>query len=195
MLADMKKVLIYPGAFNPPHNGHVATLELALKDFSFDEVWIIPSGKRKDKTIPIDYEHRRNMGNLFVEYLQTKMATPIKLVTAELDDTAGRETGDVLKEIRLHSGADIAQLSGLDGFLNIKKDIDETEKFIIVVNRAGYTMEDPLIVGDNPVIVDENLSDVSSTQIREMIQRGDIAYKKLLPPEIAEYIEAHNLYK
>src|SRR4051812_39021789 len=106
----MKKVLIYPGAFNPPHYGHVATVELALKKYPFDEVWIIPSGKREDKIISTTYNDRRNLSNLFVEFLKTKIAIPAKLITDELDDTEGRFTSEILGKIKSQPDVEITQL-------------------------------------------------------------------------------------
>lgn len=37
------KVAILGGSFNPPHFGHYFIANLALKKFSFDQIWIIPT--------------------------------------------------------------------------------------------------------------------------------------------------------
>ena len=137
----MKKILLFPGAFNPPHNGHTEAVERALKKESFDELWIMPSGKRNDKTITTSYEQRRVLGNLFVEYLQSKINMPVKLITAELDNMNGKFTHEILEEVKSQSDMEITQLIGLDGFLDLQKGklIDSQEKFI-VINRRGYEL-------------------------------------------------------
>src|SRR3989344_5556885 len=191
----MKKILLFPGAFNPPHNGHMEIIGVALKKYSFDELWIVPSGKRDDKNITTNYEDRRNLGNLFVEYLQSKINIPVKLITAELDNLDGRFTHEILKEIKSESNIEITQLIGLDGFLGIQKSklIDSQEKFI-VISRNGYELPQNFSHNENIIIFEEITQSISSTQIRNMIKNNDVGYKKFVPDKIATYIENHNLY-
>lgn len=191
----MKKILLYPGAFNPPHYGHVAILEIALRNSLFDEVWIVPSGKHDDKVIPTTYDNRRKLGGLFVDYLNSKINVPVKLITAELDDAGGKFTHEILKEIKSQDGVDVTQLIGLDGFLNLfPKLTNEKEKFIIV-RRTGYEMPSDVVFGDNITFLSEGTNDsISSTQIRGMIQNHNKDFTKFLPENIAEYIEDNNLY-
>lgn len=96
----MKKILLFPGAFNPPHYGHIETIKVALEKVSFDELWIVPSGKRDDKNIAISYENRHVFGKFFVEYLESEFSIPVKLITAELDNMDGKFTHEILKEIK-----------------------------------------------------------------------------------------------
>ena len=193
----MKKILLFPGAFNPPHNGHIEAVEIVLKKVSFDELWIVPSGKRDDKNITTNYEDRRNLGNLFVEYLQSKINIPVKLITAELDNLDGRFTHEILKEIKSKSNIEITQLIGLDGFLGLQKSklINDQEKFI-VISRNGYELPQNFSCNENEnvVIFEGTNQSISSTQIRNMIKNNDVGYKKFVPDKIATYIENHNLY-
>ena len=193
----MKKILLFPGAFNPPHNGHIEAVEIVLKKVSFDELWIVPSGKRDDKNITTNYEDRRNLGNLFVEYLQSKINIPVKLITAELDNLDGRFTYEILKEIKSKSNIEITQLIGLDGFLGLQKSklINDQEKFIIM-NRHCYELPKNFFCNENEnvVIFEGTNQSISSTQIRNMIKNNDVGYKKFVPDKIATYIENHNLY-
>ena len=195
----MKKILLFPGAFNPPHYGHIEIIGIALKKYSFDELWIVPSGKRDDKNITTNYEDRRNLGNLFVEYLQSKINIPVKLITAELDNLDGRFTYEILKEIKSKSNIEITQLIGLDGFLGLQKSklIDSQEKFI-VISRHGYELPQNFSHNENIIIFEEITQSISrsisSTQIRNMIKNNDVGYKKFVPDKIAIYIENHKLY-
>ncbi len=95
----MKKILFYPGTFNPPHFGHVSAIMVSLNNINFDEVWIMPSGKRVDKEIPTSYEDRRNLGNLFAEYLRTEVAIPVKLITSAVDNVDGKYTHEHIVEL------------------------------------------------------------------------------------------------
>ena len=194
----MRKILLYPGAFNPPHFGHVEVVELTLKNQSFDEVWIIPSGKREDKIISTTYEDRRNLGNLFVEFLKTRISIPVKLLTDELDDTEGRFTSEILEKIKSQPGVEITQLCGLDGMLKlypklVEWGLSDTEKYIVIM-RAGYELPSDFVHGDNIAMVSGVQLDISSTQIRDMVHNGDESYQKLVPEEIFKYIKKHSLY-
>src|SRR4051812_30238185 len=106
----MKKVLMFPGAFNPPHLGHISSLKIAVKNQSFDEIWIVPSGKRDDKNISISYEDRRNLGRLFVEVLSEHVDIPVMLMTNELDDVRGRVTDQILEELKARKDVEFTQL-------------------------------------------------------------------------------------
>lgn len=188
----MKKVLLFPGAFNPPHYGHVSAVEVVLKKMSFDEIWIMPSGKRNDKTISISYETRRDLGNLFVEYLQIKTSIPVELITDELNDQKKRSTEEILREVKSQSGTQFVQLIGLDGYIKIGKRLLD-EKFV-VVRRPGYELPSELTQSNNAIILDEETVDISSTSIRTLIQNQDLRYRELVPEKIALYINDHNLY-
>lgn len=194
----MRKILLYPGAFNPPHYGHVEAVELALKNQSFDEVWIIPSGKREDKIISTTYEDRRNLGIFFVEFLKTKISIPVKLLTDELDDTEGKFTSEMLEKIKSQPGIEVTQLCGLDGILKLYPKLVEwgladTERYIVIM-RAGYELPTDFVHGDNIVMMSGVQLDISSTQIRDMVHNGDENYQKLIPEEIFNYIKNHSLY-
>jgi nicotinate-nucleotide adenylyltransferase len=193
LTSAVKKILTFPGAFNPPHLGHISTLEVVLKQESFDEVWIIPSGKRDDKTICLTYEDRINLGNIFVEYFRSKFRQPIILRTDELDNKDGKSTTEILNEINSLPGFNITQLIGLDAMIRLQKYVGESDKFM-VVKRQGYEVSDLIPHGDNIKIIGETTKDISSTQIRKLIKNSDVSYKKLLPVGIADYIEEHNLY-
>jgi nicotinate-nucleotide adenylyltransferase len=190
----MKKILFYPGTFNPPHFGHVSAVEVAVKNIDFDEVWIMPCGKRIDKVIPTSYEDRRNLSNLLVDHLQTLTKIPVKLLTTELDDTEGKYTHEVIVELKSQSEDEIFQLVGIDGFMGIKeRDIAPNEKFV-VIKRSGYVFPEELISNNNLIFLDEGVGGISSTKIREMVKNLDEGYKDLVPQKVASYIEEKGLY-
>lgn len=190
----MKDILLFPGAFNPPHYGHVETIKIALKKSFFDELWIVPSGKRDDKNITTNYEDRRALGKFFVEYLESEVNIPVKLITAELDNIDGKFTHEILKEIKLQPDVKITQLIGLDGFLHLQSKLTDIEEKFIVINRQGYEFPKNFSHNDNVVIFEGTSLSISSTQIRDMVKNNDIGYKKLVPEKIATYIEKNNLY-
>lgn len=192
----MRKILLFPGAFNPPHYGHIEAIEIALKKSkkSFDELWVMPSGRRDDKTITTTYENRRALGTLFVEYLKPRIGIPVKLVTAELDDKSGKFTHEILKEIKSQPDMQATQLIGLDGFLSIKDGLFGKEESFIIIKRKGYELPENFSHGSNIIIFNKEAKPISSTQICNMVKNHDDGYKKLVPKKISDYIEKHKLY-
>lgn len=190
----MKKVLLYPGAFNPPHYGHAAAIEVALKQGNFQEVWVMPSGKREDKNIDTSYEDRRALGELFAEYLNTKLGFPVKLITAELDNTDGKFTHEILREIKSQDGVEITQLIGMDGFVHLLPKLNDPNEKLIVIERPNYALPNGFVAGANIQLVQEDVGDISSTKIRNLAELHDPEFKKLVPEKIADYIETRSLY-
>lgn len=189
----MKKILFYPGTFNPPHLGHALTVEAALKSIDFDEVWIMPSGKRVDREMTTSSEDRKNLGSLFVEYLKTETNIPVKLITIAVDEVGGKYTHEVIMELKAESNDEIFQLCGIDGFLAIKERVIGPDEKYVIHKRPGYEFPDNFVLNSNLVILN-SVSDVSSTKVREMIKNGNEEYKKLVPEEVALYIEEKKLY-
>ena len=190
----MKKILFYPGTFNPPHLGHVSAVMVALDNVDFDEVWIMPSGKRVDREISTSPEDRRNLGKIFVEYLQTLTEIPVKLITTAVDNVGGKYTHEYIVELKAKSENEIFQLVGIDGYMSIKERVMGPNEKFIVIKRSGYNFPEELNSNKNIIILDETVKGLSSTKIREMIKKGDEGYKKLIPNGIAAYIEEKALY-
>lgn len=192
---NMKKILFYPVTFNPPHLGHAAAVKVAVSKINFNEVWIMPCGKRIDKVIPTSYEDRLKLSTLFVEYLQSEINVPIKLIATELEDVEDkRYTHEVIMELKSQSQDEIFQLVGIDGFLGIKERIIGPDEKFVINKRSGYEVPEELFSKPNLIFIDEVISGISSTLIREMVKEGNDEYKKLIPSNIADYIEEKGLY-
>jgi nicotinate (nicotinamide) nucleotide adenylyltransferase len=190
----MKKILFYPATFNPPHIGHSSLVLTALQKMNFDEVWILPSGKRVDKEISDNTKDREEMSRLFVEHLKSETNVPIRLVTDAINNTEGKYTHEVIMDLKSKSNDEIYQLAGTDGYTAIKERvIGPNEKFIIS-KREGFGFPDELYSRPNLTVIDEAIYGISSTIIREMVKNGDIEYKKFVPNKIADYIENKGLY-
>lgn len=190
----MKKILFYPGTFNPPHIAHESILMQALSVCSPDEIWIMPSGKRKDKEIRTPLIHIKKMSEIFVNYLRDKISIPIKLITTAVDVVDGKYTHEHIIALKAETKDQILQLVGIDGFLAIKERVVGYEEKYLISKRAGYDIPREILLNENRIILEEKISGVSSTKIREMIKKGDNSYKDLLHPNIITYIQENNLY-
>lgn len=97
-----KKVVIYGGSFNPPHLGHANVISALLRLFSCDEIWVMPSGERKDKHIGIFGKHRLAMLKIMLKELFPRPKIPIKLSTLELCRPKFTTTYQTLKKLKAH---------------------------------------------------------------------------------------------
>lgn len=190
----MKKILFYPGTFNPPHYGHISAITTALEAVDFDEVWIMPSGKRVDKEILTSFEDIKHLSEILVKYLQLQTKVPIKLIATAVDDVDGKYTHEYIVELKASNNDEIYQLVGIDGYLGIKERIIGPDEKFVITKRFGYEFPKEMTSNDNRIIIDEKVSGISSTKIRDMVKGGDKNYKDLVPKEVATYIEEKGLY-
>jgi nicotinate-nucleotide adenylyltransferase len=192
----MKKILFYPGTFNPPHFGHVSAIKVTVKNISFDEVWIMPSGKRVDKEISTRLEDRKNLGAIFVEYLQKEVNVPVKLIASAVDGSDERYTHEHIVELKAKTGDEIYQLVGIDGYLSIKERVIGPEEKFVINKRSGYEFPEGLASNENLIFFEEGagVEGISSTKIREMVKNGDEGYKNLVPEKVAVYVKEKRLF-
>src|SRR3989344_1908136 len=63
----MRTIVIFGGMFDPPHIGHALVVDAVLRNFPCDEIWITPSGERRDKFPKTSAENRWEMVKIFCE--------------------------------------------------------------------------------------------------------------------------------
>ena len=180
----MSRIAIFGGSFNPPHVGHQSLCLMLLETCEVDEVWVVPTYLHYFGKDLADYEARVAMCECMIEPLGTRAR--ISQVESELQKPEGRML-DTLAELtarhpehqfRLVIGADILQ---------------ETERWhawdeIVVIapplvfRRRGF-----------PGGVLPAPPDVSSTKIRETLQRGESAVP-WIPKTVQGVIESRGLY-
>jgi len=194
----MRKVVIYGGAFSPPHLGHASVIEAVLRLFPCDEIWIMPSADRHDKKMSASGDHRVKMWQIMLKELFWEPKIPIKLSSVELErgkKTSTYETHLELKnkfsdnEFNFIIGSDI--LNDLPNWINGEKILKEV-RFIAMKKPNGDIPEKlPKYITALDDVVWDN---VSSTFLRKLISSGysGIPY---LTKGVAEYIQKNNLYK
>jgi nicotinate-nucleotide adenylyltransferase len=201
-----KKIAVYGGAFDPPHNGHIHVIKTVAK-FNIDEIWIFPSGNRSDKQYRTTSTHRVHMIELLLNELSEDVRTNVKLCLAELnsqeDDLGSAYWMNYFKKNHPHYqfflviGSDLYQdLATWKNSSTLKKEVN----FIGI--RRPKTGEPPQ--GYSIVELESELeSSISSSQIRSLLElqksinRGencDSVLKSLVPESILNYIIKNNLY-
>jgi nicotinate-nucleotide adenylyltransferase len=210
----MKRIAFYGGSFDPPHNGHLMIARKLTEQFELDEFFFVPAfhAPHKKRKKPTSAFHRFAM-----LALETKNVSTIELDAPEKPYTFETQT-KLLAEYE--NRAEIFFVIGADSWQEITT-WREWEKVltltnIIVVTRPDYEIEFSHITNriserivdlrktekkskiKNPkskiYITDSVQIDVSATEIRRKIKENKSEWRKLVPQEVAKYVEKYNLY-
>jgi len=201
-------LLVYGGTFDPPHHAHIRLPLLAKEKVGADLVAYVPAGKspfKQDEHITSP-GHRLKMTQLAVQDVPDTV-----VLTDEVErGTNGQPTYtvDTLEALRMHMDPDATMrlLIGGDQLVQFHKWRDyqrivELAEPLVMVRPPESREEllDALPAGFDRDIwskrfIDLPEIDISSTQIRRRISRGE-AIDDLVPQAVAQYIADHNLYR
>ena len=202
------KIGIYGGTFNPPHLGHMAAARTAVDALKLDKLLLMPAAVPPHKTLPEntpDQAHRLAMVEKLADALE--MPGVVEVSTLELEREGKSYTSDTLEELhRRYPGAELWLLMGTDMFLTLHQWHDaKTILRLAKICAFGRTDQDGEAVfapqreflkkeyhAQTATITLPGLVDVSSTQLRELLQRGRGA--EYLLPAVYGYILMNKLY-
>ena len=195
---------VFGGAFDPPHNAHVALAQTALAELELDALHCIPTGQAWHKARTLSAaEHRLAMTRLAFQ----------KVPRVVVDDREIKRAGptftvDTLQALQVENpGALFYLIMGADQFASFKQwhqwqKIMESATICVAI-RARFDWPsdqfESLNVHKNRIFLLQMPSmAVSATKIRQLIADGlgeNQALTDLLPATVASYIAKHWLYK
>ena len=193
------KIGIYSGSFNPVHEGHIALCDYLVLEGVVDEVWLIrsplnPLKANTANTLAPD-EDRQKMLELAIEGHRG-------LKVCCIEDTLPKPnyTINTLQALqKLFPGEEFHLIVGMDNWLIFDRwrayDTILNDFHLIVYPRPGYkeeTIEALQNLTSHVRIVDAPKYDISSTEIREAIAKGEET--KLMNAKVLEYIKEKSLY-
>ena len=197
------RILVFGGTFNPVHNGHVQMLKKAQEVISPDLTLVIPTFLPPHKSVSDDFlssGDRLNMCKLAFDLLENTEVSNIEIEAKE-------KSYSVITFSKLHKiypDAEFVMLCGADMFLTLKTwyKYDELIKltaFCGLPRKVGTTeLNDYAKIveqdGGKCIIIDETVTDISSTEIRRMII-DNIDVSDFVPEKVCEYIENNNLFR
>ncbi|WP_295999939.1 nicotinate-nucleotide adenylyltransferase [Rugamonas sp.] len=214
-------VALLGGSYDPVHHGHVALGAFFAQQLHVDELRVIPAGLPWQKS-SLQATPRQRAEMLQLAFAGQPFRIAIDGQEIERSELGmPTYTVDTLRQIRAEVGAaaSLVFLMGADQLQRLDTWHDWHELFnyahFCVAARPGFAIDH---AGLPPAVAAEftrRLSsleqirstphgltylaqdfavDISATQIRAALQRGDKA-NSLISPLVLDYIEQHNLYK
>jgi nicotinate-nucleotide adenylyltransferase len=189
-----KRIGIFGGTFDPPHKGHIAIAEKAMKQFSLDKIYFVPACMPPHK---LDRDFITAKQRLTMVRLAVKGHKNFRVSTVELERRGISYTIDTLKAFRgrFHN-YDLFLIIGADNLEQFKS--WKSPKMILqlaalaVYKRRGFNQA--LKNKDIPFQpIKGRLYQISSTEVRKRLGKRMTA-SKLLPEPIEKYIKRHSLY-
>ncbi len=187
MNKENKKLLVFGGSFDPPHQGHKAMVEVTCELIRPDLVLIIPCYIQPLKTKnTASAEHRLKMAKIVFDDKRYLVSDH------EIQRGGTSYTIDTLKYLqKTYKGHRIYLLIGEDSYSNFVewKNFEEIlrDYDLVVVARQGKNLKDKFPFAKHIQFITDFLHPASSTSIRQ----GDFTY---VDPRVLKYIKANGLY-
>jgi nicotinate-nucleotide adenylyltransferase len=212
------KTGILGGTFNPIHLAHLRIAEEVQQACELDRVLFIPAAEppHKDVAGEVSFRHRLAMVNAAIGGHRGFFASDLEI------RRSGKSFSVDTLEILRREDPDGQRyfIIGLDSYRDIASWKDFARLFslshLVVTTRPGVVVNEPLAPlpvamhadfcyddrtgrmqhksGNYLIFLKQTYLDISSTQIRKMLAE-DRPVRHLVPPEVADYIEAHGLYR
>jgi nicotinate-nucleotide adenylyltransferase len=186
------------GAFDPPHHGHLALADEAMRRFRLERLLVIPTGVAPHKPVETDAETRCRLaeaafaGRPRVEVSRWELERGTPSYTIETTRWARDRYGELIFLV----GAD--QFAALDTWKDPEQVLEIAR--LGVGMRPGYDTErlERLRAGlpdpSRVELFEIEPHPVSSTEIRARVRRGE-PIDGLVPPAVAALIDELGLYR
>jgi nicotinate-nucleotide adenylyltransferase len=214
---ENKRIGLFGGTFNPIHLGHLRGAEEIREGFHLEEVIFITSSIPPHKVTEkvIEARHRLEMARL-----ATSGNPHFSTSDLELSRPGNSYSIDTLRFFREREQDAIFFILGRDAFVEIETWKEYQNLFslchFIVMARPGsqenssspplpealiqnfrYRPEEKAWIhlsGHRLYFKEISFLDISSTKVRELIERGG-SVRYLIPAEVEAYIQKHGLYR
>ena len=180
-------VAVYSGSFNPLHIGHLAIIKYMIEVAGFDMVYLIVSPKNplKDSVSSDSSTDRYNAAIKAVSRHFATSGTPgVRVDDIELTMPEPHYTIRTLDALKMREPENrFTFVMGADNLADIRRWRDYSrilsEHGVAVYPRTGFDLETIKqdLLNENPAyniqIINAPMIDISSTQIRESLSRGE----------------------
>jgi nicotinate-nucleotide adenylyltransferase len=176
---------ILGGVFDPPHKGHVALAEAALRELRLDELVVLLVANPGHRISVEDANTRQELTEAaFARVPRARVERDEHPYT--VDAVKGGRFGDAVFIVGADEGAAFPHW----------KDPDEILRWVrlAVGTRSGYPPPDLEPYGDRVIPFELASPPISSKEVRKLIERGK-PISDLVPSDVARLIEEGGLYR
>jgi nicotinate-nucleotide adenylyltransferase len=197
------RIGVFGGAFDPPHNAHVALAKAALEQLGLDALYIIPTGQAWHKSRELIAPcHRLAMTRLAFENIPRVVVDDRELQRAgptfTIDTLQALQAENPQTQLYLFIGAD--QFAAFRQWHRWEEILELA--IICIADRAQSTLAQAQFdayqgYSKHFFTLQLPLMPVSATQIRQLMASGVAtaeAIALLVPEPVARYISLHQLY-
>ncbi len=190
------KILVFGGAFDPPHKAHVALLRAAVLTIKPDRVLVVPAWRSpfKAEAHATASERAGLVRSGIIKPLRSLLDIRLSIDASELQSRRAVYTVETLERIKkLHPGAELHVLVGSDNATSFN-----SWKSPLRLRREAswWTARRPGAVGPIPPffkILQERMPDIASTDIRVRLLLGEDV-SCWLEPDVVARIRRAGLY-
>jgi nicotinate-nucleotide adenylyltransferase len=190
----VKRIGIFGGTFDPPHNGHLAIAKQALKQFSLDRIYFVPAflPPHKLELAAVRTNHRLAMVKLAIAGQIKYRVSAVELRRRGISYTITT----LMRFKKQFPKDDLILIIGADNLAQFHT-WKSPNKILQLASLAVYQRK-----GFNQSLKNHDIAfqrikgqllQVSSTEIRRRIEKGK-SVLRLVPRSIETYIKQHSLY-
>ena len=188
---------LYFGTFDPIHRGHINIVNFLIDNCLVEKVWFVVTPENPDKISNnlTDFIHRYEMVKIEVKDNNNLLASDVELKLERPNYT--------INSLRYISNAfpnnNFSLIIGEDNLINFKKwknykEIMNNFKIYVYPRKTRLKRDIKLLISNNIEMIEAPLIDLSSTNIRNIINDKNYA-KQFISDNIYKYITTNNLYK
>lgn len=204
MAVSKPRIGVFGGAFDPPHEAHLALARAALAQLDLIELRVFPTGQawHKERTLSPAQDRLAmtrlafaGLAGAVVDAREMLRSGPTYTLDTLRDLQAERPGAQLVLIMGADQAASLTQWHGWEEIISIA--------IISVAFRAAATASagrtDPRILpalppGTRFETLELPPMDTSATDIRSRAVRGE-DFSELVPPAVARYIDQHHLYR
>jgi nicotinate-nucleotide adenylyltransferase len=208
------KLALFGGSFDPIHLGHIVPVQEARRRLGLDRVVYLPTARPP---------HKGDRGSLprapaAARYAMVEMALLLEeglyASDHELRSDRPSYTIETLEHFRREGRAaghelDLHLLLGADSFVELPtwrrwRELPELAR-LVVLARPGRELEKvrdslapelrELLERGELAVIDNAQVDLSSTEIRERLARGEEPDEESMPPLVVDYLRKYRFYR
>lgn len=188
-MQPVMNILVFGGSFSPPTLAHEAIIARCLGLPEFDEVWLLPSGDRLDKTIALSDVDRLALLDIIVNERFEKNPR-LRISSLELDLPRPTNTFATWQALRQRfPGLDFWFALGRDSYSAMPTwehgvELRQTLSMVVFGDR---TTSPPIEKNVRYITLGPEFSDMSATQVRRALAT-DKSIEGLVSQPIADYL-------